>query len=204
MNTCRSRVMADDDAALIDSLIDGDVGALEATVRQYGGRMLAIARQLLNNEQDAQDAVQDTFVTALRSLDQFERRSSLATWLHRIVVNSALMKRRSLGRRHEESLDSLLPEFRDDGHAALPTPRWKSSALAKIELEETRAAIRRSIDALPETHRTVLLLRDIQELDTATVSELLGISPDAVKVRLHRARKALKTLLEPVFGAATP
>lgn len=196
--------MADDDAALIDSLIDGDVGALEATVRQYGGRMLAIARQLLNNEQDAQDAVQDTFVTALRSLDQFERRSSLATWLHRIVVNSALMKRRSLGRRHEESLDSLLPEFRDDGHAALPTPRWKSSALAKIELEETRAAIRRSIDALPETHRTVLLLRDIQELDTATVSELLGISPDAVKVRLHRARKALKTLLEPVFGAATP
>lgn len=194
--------MPAENETLIDSLRDGDVAALEATVREYGGRMLSVARQLLNNEQDAQDAVQDAFVTAIKSLDRFEQRSTLATWLHRIVVNSALMKRRSLGRRHEESLDGLLPEFKADGHAAQPTPRWSTSALAKIEREEIRAAIRDSINRLPETHRTVLLLRDIQELDTATVAELLGITPDAVKVRLHRARQALKTLLEPVFGQA--
>lgn len=186
---------------LVESLLDGDVAAFEATVRQYGGRMLNVARQLLSNEHDAQEAVQDAFVTALRSLDKFERRSSLATWLHRIVVNAALMKRRSQGRRHEESLEGLLPTFKDDGHQAAPTPGWTSAALAKIEQEETRAEIRRCIDRLPETHRTVLLLRDIQELDTETVAELLSISVDAVKVRLHRARQALKTLLEPVFGA---
>jgi RNA polymerase sigma-70 factor, ECF subfamily len=193
--------MPPDEQALIASLQTGDVAAFEATVRQYGGRMLAVARQLLSNEQDAQDAMQDAFVTALRSLDKFERRSSLATWLHRIVVNAALMKRRSQGRRHEESLDGFLPAFKEDGHQAAPTPRWSNSALAAIEQEETRAQIRRCIDRLPETHRTVLLLRDIQELDTATVAELLDISTDAVKVRLHRARQALKTMLDPVFGA---
>lgn len=192
--------MSTDDGVLVDSLIAGDVAALEETIRQYGGRMLAVARQLLGNEQDAQDAVQDAFVTAFRSLDKFERRSSLATWLHRIVVNSALMKRRSRNRRHEESIEALLPKFKEDGHQAQPTPRWSESASSALEQEEVRAQVRASIDRLPETHRTVLLLRDIQGLDTETVSELLGISPEAVKVRLHRARQALKTLLDPVFG----
>lgn len=194
--------MPSHDTTVIESLKAGDLAAFEATVRQYGGRMLAVARQLLRNEQDAQDAVQDAFVTAIRSLDKFEARSTLATWLHRIVVNAALMKRRSQGRRPEESLDGLLPTFKEDGHQAQPTPRWSSSALTSIEREETRAQVRQCIDRLPETHRTVLLLRDIQELDTETVAELLGISTDAVKVRLHRARQALKTMLDPVFGAA--
>lgn len=192
--------MSSEEAVLIESLKTGELAALEAAVRQYGGRMLAVARQFLGNEQDAQDAMQDAFVTAIKSLDRFEHRSSLATWLHRIVVNSSLMKRRSQGRRHEESLDGLLPTFQDDGHQAQPTPRWSGSALASLEQEETRTLVRRAIDRLPETHRTVLLLRDLQELDTDTAAEILGISTDAVKVRLHRARQALKTLLDPVFG----
>jgi RNA polymerase sigma-70 factor (ECF subfamily) len=194
--------MATEETALVESLRAGDVDAFEAAVRQYGGRMLTVARQLLGNEQDAQDAVQDAFLTAFRSLDQFERRSSLATWLHRIVVNSALMKRRTRSRRHEESIESLLPTFQDDGHQAQPGPRWSDSAVARIERDEVRAQVRACIDRLPETHRTVLVLRDIQGLDTETVAELLGISTDAVKVRLHRARQALKTLLDPLFGGA--
>jgi len=195
--------MTAEESELVDSLRGDDLAALETTVREFGGRMLSVARQLLSNEQDAQDAVQDAFVTALRSLDRFEHRSSLATWLHRIVVNAALMKRRSLGRRPEKSLNGLLPTFLADGHATHPTPRWTASALATMELAETRAVVRSCIDQLPETHRDVLLLRDIQQLDTESVAELLGISPDAVKVRLHRARQALKTLLEPVFGTTT-
>ncbi len=195
--------MSSDEIALIDQLRSGDLAAFEATVRQFGGRMLNVARQLLSNEHDAQDAVQEAFVTALRSLPKFEQRSSLATWLHRIVVNAALMKRRAQGRRHEEPLDGLLPDFLPDGHEARPTPQWSRSALAALEREETRSRVRECIDRLPETHRTVLVLRDLQELDTQTVAELLDISPDAVKVRLHRARQALKTLLEPVFGGAS-
>ena len=189
-----------DDSFIVDSIAQGNRSALEAVIQQYGGRMLSVARQLLQNEQDAQDAVQDAFLTAFRSLDRFEQRSTLATWLHRIVINAALMRRRSQSRHREESLNSWLPTFLADGHEAHPTQRWSAQSLSNIETDETRSAIRSCIDQLPDTYRTVLLLRDIQELDTATVASLLEISPDAVKVRLHRARQALKTLLEPIFG----
>lgn len=193
-----------DEASLVVSLRAGDTAAFEATVRKFGGRMLTIARQLLQNDHDAQDAVQDVFVTALRSLANFEGRSSLATWLHRIVVNAALMKLRTQRRRHEQPIEELLPAFLADGHQARPAPRWNASALSILERDEVRQSVRQCIDRLPETHRTVLLLRDIQELDTQTVAELLEISPEAVKVRLHRARQALRTLLAPVLGEVKP
>ena len=81
-----------------------------------------------------------------------------------------------------------------------PTPAWNQTALAGIELKETQAAVRACIDQLPDDYRTVLLLRDLQELDTATTAELLGISEGNVKVRLHRARQSLRTLLDPLFN----
>ncbi len=192
--------MTSEEASLIVSLRSGDAAAFEVTVRQYGGRMLTVARQLLGNADDAQDAVQDAFVTALRSLANFEGRSSLATWLHRIVVNAALMKLRSRRRRHEQPIEEFLPTYLEDGHQARPASRWGEAAAASLEQDETRQLVRQCIDRLPETHRTILLLRDIQELDTETVAGLLEISSDAVKVRLHRARQALRTLLDPVLG----
>jgi RNA polymerase sigma-70 factor (ECF subfamily) len=186
--------------SLGDDLRAGSKVAFEAVVRQFGGRMLAVARQILGNEIDAQDAVQDAFLVAFRSLERFEGRSSIATWLHRIVVNAALMKLRSGRRKREQPIEELLPVYLSDGHQARPAARWSESSLATIEREETCQAVRRCIDELPETHRYVLILRDIQELDTQTVAEMLEISTDAVKVRLHRARQALRTLLDSVFG----
>ena len=190
-----------DESSIVDSIQQESRCALEAAIREYGGRMLSVARQLLQNEQDAQDAVQDAFLTAFRCLNQFVNRSSLATWLHRIVINAALMRRRLQSRHRAESLNTLLPAFLADGHEAHPTQRWTAQSLSKVETDETRSAIRHCIDQLPETYRTALLLRDIQELDTAAVASLLEISPDAVKVQLHRARQALKTLLELIFGS---
>jgi RNA polymerase sigma-70 factor, ECF subfamily len=187
--------------SLADDLRSGKEVAFEAVVRQFGGRMLAVARQVLGNETDAQDAVQDGFLTAFRSLEKFEGRSSLATWLHRIVVNAALMKLRSRRRNREQPIEELLPAYLADGHQSRPASRWSESSLASLEREETRRAVRQCIDRLPETHRSVLILRDIQELDTQTVAGMLEISTDAVKVRLHRARQALRTLLDSVFGA---
>ncbi len=187
--------------SLAAGLRAGQAAAFEMTVRQLGGRMLTVARQLLGNDSDAQDAVQDGFLTAFRSLERFEGRSSLATWLHRIVVNAALMKLRSRRRLREQTIEELMPEYLADGHQARPSPRWNDAPLFALEKEETRSEVRRCIDMLPDTHRSVLILRDIQELDTQTVAELLEISTDAVKVRLHRARQALRTLLDSVFGA---
>ena len=201
-DTSRSRNEADvgDDAALVEALRSGDGAAFERLVRNYAGRLMAVARRMLPSEDDACDVVQEAFITAFKSIDRFEGKSQLGTWLHRIVVNGSLMKLRGQRRKRERPIEDLLPTFAADGHHSNPGPRWTDSSLASLELEETRAQVRAAIEELPDSYREVLLLRDIEELDTDAVAELLSVSPGAVKVRLHRARQALKTLLDPLFG----
>ncbi len=186
-----------DEAAWVSALRAGDEQAFEKLVRAYSGRMLAVARRMLQNESDAEDAVQEAFLSAFRAIDRFQGGSRLSTWLHRIVVNAALMKLRSRQRRPEDPIEELLPKFLEDGHPVRPAVEWKESAQTALEREELRAAVRASIDQLPESYRTVLLLRDIEELDTQETARLLELSPNAVKIRLHRARQALRGLLDP-------
>jgi RNA polymerase sigma-70 factor, ECF subfamily len=181
--------------ALLAGLRAGRDEAYEQLVRSYGGRMLAVARRLLGDGEDARDAVQDAFASAFRSIDRFEGHARLSTWLHRIVVNAALMKLRTRRRKPEEPLDDLLPAFLADGHRSDPGGPWQPAAA--LERREVRDLVRRSIDRMPESYRTVLLLRDIEELETAEVAEMLGIGPGVVKTRLHRARQALRGLLDP-------
>src|SRR6185369_4687226 len=147
-------------------------------------------------EEDARDAVQDAFVSAFKSIDSFKAGSTLATWLHRIVVNSALMRLRTQRRHPEEEIDDLLPKFKADGHQVRDSIDWSESAEEMIAREETREQVRRAIDMLPETHRVILIMRDIEEMTTEEVAAALGITTTAAKVRLHRARQALRTLLD--------
>lgn len=191
-----------DDAALLTALRAGDDVAFETLVRRFSGRMLTVARRLVTNEADAQECLQEALLSAFKALPGFDGRSQLGTWLHRIVVNAALMKLRTRRRHPECSIDNLLPAFLDDGHQRNPGRPWKAEP-AVLEREETRDTVRRKIHELPENYRTVLLLRDIEEYDTETVAQLLDLTTTAVKVRLHRARQALRSLLEPVFGGAT-
>lgn len=198
-----NRSPQDDEASLLAGLRAGDQAAYEILVRTYSGRLLAVTRRLLRTEEDARDAVQDAFLSAFRALHTFEESSLLSTWLHRIGVNAALMKLRTRRRKPEEAIEDLLPKYledghREDGHRGNPTKPWKEPE-ALLERKETRALVRECIDHLPESYRTVLLLRDIEELDTEEAAQLIGISPNAVKIRLHRARQALRTLLDPHF-----
>jgi len=187
-----------DEQALLERLRAGDAAAFEQLVRDHGGRMLAVVRRFLGSEEDAQDAVQEAFLSAFKALDRFEGQSRLGTWLHRIAVNAALMKLRSRkSRPNEQSADDLLPKFLEDGHQAAPASEWRNGGLAALEKAETRDLVRRSIDELPESYRIVLLLRDIEEKDTEETAQLLGMTPNAVKTRLHRARQALRALLDP-------
>jgi RNA polymerase sigma-70 factor (ECF subfamily) len=188
-----------DEAALLAGLRAGDEAAFEKLVRTYGGRLLAVAQQFLHNEEDARDAVQDAFLSAFRAIGSFGEGSRVSTWLHRIVINAALMKLRTRRRKPEESLDDLLPKFLEDGHRADPGPEGNEPTDVAMQRQETRALVRECINRLPDTYRTVLLLRDIEELDTEETARLLGVSPNAVKIRLHRARQALRTLLDPHF-----
>jgi RNA polymerase sigma-70 factor (ECF subfamily) len=196
---------ASDDGRLLERVRAGDERACEALVRRHGGRMLAVARRFLRTEEDSADAVQDAFLSAFRSLDGFEGNSALGTWLHRIVVNVCLMRLRALSRSREVRIDDLLPTFDESGHHSHRVRAWEDQALAELTRAESRVHVRACIDRLPDAYREVLLLRDIEEFDTEQTAQHLGINPGAVKTRLHRARQALRTLLEPVvLGEATP
>jgi RNA polymerase sigma-70 factor, ECF subfamily len=190
-----------DETALLDGLRRGDERASEALVRAHAGAMLAVARRFVGNDDDAADVVQDAFLSAFRSLNSFQGQSRLGTWLHRIVVNHSLMRLRSRKRRGEVAIDGLLPKFDETGHHARRIVPWSrpEDALSRAEV---RDHVRECIDRLPDSYRTVVVLRDIEQYDTQQTAEQLGISFEAVKVRLHRARQALRTLLEPVFGLA--
>jgi RNA polymerase sigma-70 factor, ECF subfamily len=196
-----ARPSTDLETDLVDRLRAGDERAYETVVREHGGRLLSVARRMLRNEEDARDAVQDAFLSAFRSLEEFQGTARLSTWLHRIVVNAALMKLRTASRRPEEPIEDLLPRFDDEGRWSDAVSAYESRSDVLLQRRDTRVMVRRCIDALPEAYRTVLLLRDIEDLDTEEAAAALGISPNAVKIRLHRARQALRTLLERELSA---
>jgi RNA polymerase sigma-70 factor (ECF subfamily) len=187
------------DAILLARLRAGESSAYEDMVRLHSPRMLAVTRRILNSEDDAKDAVQDAFLSAFRGLQSFEGGSLLSTWLHRIAVNAALMKLRTRRRKPERSIETLLPAFLEDGHHAEDFKEWNLPVDKAMLRAETRAIVRKCIGELPDNYRTVLILRDIEELDTEEAAERLGLTPNAVKIRLHRARQALRTLLDPHF-----
>ena len=187
------------EADLLARLRAGDEAAYEELVRAETRHLLAVARRLLRNEEDAQDAVQQAFLSAFRALPDFNGQSRLTTWLHRIVTNAALMKLRTRGRRPEDSIEDLLPAFLDDGHHTEQFAEWALPADTKLLRRETRALVRAAIDALPHAYRTVLLLRDIEEMSTEEAARTLGVNPNTVKIRLHRARQALLKLLTPAM-----
>lgn len=194
------QVATADEGHLVVRLKRGDARAFEELVRGYSPPMLAVCRRMLkNHEQDAQDAVQDAFVSVFRGIQSFEGSARLSTWLHRIAVNAALMKLRSQRRRPERPIEDLLPKFQEDGHYLEPPAPWDDRGDVRAEREETRAFVRDAIDQLPENYRLTLLLRDIDELPTEQVAEILNITPNAVKIRVHRAHQALRTLLDTRF-----
>lgn len=183
------------EADLLRRLRSGDEAACETLVREHTARLLAVARRYMRNEEDARDAVQEAFIAAFRAMERFEGGSSLSTWLHRIAINCCLMKLRS-GRRHPEaSIEELLPTFDETGHRVLGDEAWPESIETVLERDQTRGQVRAAIDRLPEKYRSVILLRDIEELSTEEAARALGATPTAVKIRLHRARQALRQLL---------
>ena len=188
----------DEEVTLVKRALVNDQAAYTTIVTTFGPQMMAVARRLLRCESDCNDALQDAFISAFKSLPKFEASSRLATWLHRITVNACLMKLRSAGSKKETSIDELLPTFDWRGHYNKKVPAVTSPE-GHAEQSETRAMVRSAIDQLPDTYRTILILRDIEELDTTETAKLLETTENNIKTRLHRARQALRTLLEPLM-----
>jgi RNA polymerase sigma-70 factor (ECF subfamily) len=187
------------EAALLARVQAGEDDAFEACVRTYCGQMLRVARRILRNEEDANDAVQDAFLSAFKGITQFKGQSRLGTWLHRIVVNAALGRLRNLQRHPEKSIEDLLPHFGEGEHQIDPPVPWQATPATTVQSQETRELVQRCINQLPETYRIVLLLRDIEGLATEETARILQTSTAVVKTRLHRARQALRSLLDPHF-----
>ena len=190
---------ANAEAGLVAALKAGDDAAAERLVRNYAGYLITVANRILGDRALAEDCVQEAFVNVFKKIGGFEERSSLKSWLHRIVVNQALMKIRRRKARPESSIDDLQPIF-DDQQCRIEQP-WHDLATPDeiFESNSRRALVLAKIDELPPNYGIVLKLRDIEELSTREVAALLDESEANVRVRLHRARAALKVLLEPIL-----
>lgn len=193
-------MLAGDEVALLRRLRSGDDAAFSELVQTHGPRLLVVLQRYLPQDQDCQDALQEALISAFRALARFQGDSSLGTWLHRIAVNCALMRIRSQKRSRERPIEDFLPQFLANGHRQNPGSAWATTYDSTVADNETRELVRQSIDALPESYRLILLLRDIEERTTEETAELLELSVANVKTRLHRARQALRELLAQHFG----
>jgi RNA polymerase sigma-70 factor (ECF subfamily) len=190
------------DEALAALAAAGDACAFEEIVARYQARVYRLACRLTGGEDDAPDVLQETFLQLHRGLGSFRGESRFGTWLYRIAVNAALMQRRSRARRPAESLEAFLPRFDADGRH-LATPAELQVAARAEELLDRRALAekaRAGVARLPESYREAFVLRDLEELSTAEVAEVLGLEPAAVRQRVHRARLMLRGYLADAAG----
>jgi RNA polymerase sigma-70 factor (ECF subfamily) len=184
---------------LVEALQAGDTAALEALMERYTDRVYRVAYGITRNAEDAEEVVQDVFLTVFRKINAFERRATLGTWMYRIATNAALNQRRGKRLDLEMSLEDCLPMFLPDGHRqgdrALLQADWSQTPEQELLSRETRGLLDRAIDELPEQYRAVLVLRDIEGLSNEGVADVVGESVACVKSRIHRARMALRERL---------
>ncbi len=193
----------DAENSLLQSLRNNEELGYETLIRRFGPQVMAIAVRYLRSSEDAADCFQDTFIAVFRSIDGFEQRSSIRQWIYGVTINQCLMKLRHRQRHREESIEHMLPMFDERGdRIEVASPRQVAAAGERLDAEQLRQSVRDSIDKLPEDYRVIVLLRDIDGYSTGEAASILGIRTNAVKTRLHRARSALKFLLEPVLEQA--
>jgi len=200
----RERMPRIDEQAMRARLAAGDERAFAELVETFGPPLRAVALRILPREEDAEDALQDAWISAWRHLDRFDGHSRLSTWLYRITVNAALMRRRAMRRRPAIGLEQAFGAGdRDERSVALPAAD-QPPVDAPARAAERRAILLDAIARLPDAYRTVVALRDLAELDTRQTARRLGLREAAIKTRLHRARRALRALLAPEHAAPQP
>lgn len=182
-----------DEQALLAALKQRDPAALSTIFEQYADKIYRLAVNLLHDEQQADGVVQNTFLALIERVGDFEGRSSIGTWLYRVGYNECLMRIRRAKPEVEldafDEPDSMPSHFLD----------WQTVPEALISSAEARDKMDRAINSLKPDLRAVFTLRDIEELSTSETAQILGISEGAVKVRLHRARLALREELASYF-----
>src|SRR5215831_115059 len=200
-------MVTDADLMVIDRLRARDPSALESLIAQYGPRLYRVAIGITRSHADAEEVVQDAFLTLHRKIDSFEGRAALGTWLYRIAANAALIKRRGKRVELEVKLEDHLPTFLADGHRegdrAFLLADWSETPESRLLSGEAREILDEALSQLPDHYRAVLVLRDVEERPNEEVAEVLGEPVATVKSRLHRARMALREILTRRLGRDT-
>lgn len=190
-----------DEDTLLERIHAGDKSACDECMQRHAADVYYFALRFMQNEADAEDVTQETFLSAFQAAGDFEGRSTFKTWLYRIAYNAAMMRlrRRAPARPHSVELMLQMPE---EGQ---PVPRqffdWCCLPESDYENAELRTRLEDAVARLPETLRGVFILRDVHELSTAETAATLDVSTDVVKTRLRRARLALRDQLSPYFSS---
>jgi RNA polymerase sigma-70 factor (ECF subfamily) len=180
-----------------------DVVAFEELLGRYEDKLYRLAMRFVRNENDAQEILQEVFLSAWRNLPGFEGRAQFGSWMYRVTVNAALMFLRARNRHPEVMLDDVEPAVlhkgtEQSGHGS--SEDWSQRPDEQLQSEELRRHIQTAVDALPDGLRTVFLVRDVEGLSTEETADLLNLSLPAVKTRLHRARLALREAIGLYFA----
>ncbi len=192
----RQRLPGDEDILLVDRALAGDTQAFEDLVRRHECRVFRTAVALTGNAEDAEEALQDTFLSVYQHLGEFRRESRFTTWLTRIAINAALQK---LRRRHESiSLDD--PEESEAVFLPQHFESWRDNPERLYAAGEIRRVVEEAVLSLPPAYRVVFVLRDVAEMGTVEAAEVLGLTIAALKSRLLRARLMVREALAPRFA----
>ncbi len=191
-----------DEAQKIASILAGNTHEFHELIRPYERSVYVMARSLLQNEADAEDAAQEAFLKAFRNLSSFRGEAKFGTWLISITLNEARSRLRARRTMKEESLDEP-PEGEGQVSPALLRD-WREIPSESLERQEVRGMLQDAIAGLPTIYREIFLLRDVEDLSVSESAEALGISIASVKVRLHRARIMLQKKLVPQLKQVNP
>jgi len=191
------------DEVLVGRARNKDVAAFEELLGRYEDKLYRLAMRFVRNENDAQEILQEVFLSAWRNLPGFEGRAQFGSWMYRVTVNAALMFLRARNRHPEVMLDDIEPGTlhkvaEQSVHGS--SEDWSQRPDEQFQSEELRRHIQTAVDALPDGLRTVFLVRDVEGLSTEETADLLGLSLPAVKTRLHRARLALREAIGQYFA----
>jgi RNA polymerase sigma-70 factor, ECF subfamily len=187
------------ESKLIAAILAGDIHLYHDLIRPYQRSVYSMSLSYMKNEEDAADVAQETFIKAFRNLWAFRGDAKFSTWLVSIALNEA---RNRLRRRANIRIDSLDEPRSEEGAVSPVLLRdWRELPSEVVEREEIRKLLHRAINMLPNTYRQVFLLRDVEEVTVNDTAKILDISTSLVKVRLHRARRMLRRILEPAFKA---
>lgn len=190
-----------DDSSLVRSVVAGEPAAFEQLMRRYNRRLYRVARAVLGNDEEAEDALQESYLSAFRSLDQFRHDAALSSWLMRLVLNESLGRRRRSARRQ-----NVIPMMRSNQDTEINAMAADDAELPDQILgrAQMRALIERKLDALPESFRVVFVLRSVEDLSVGETAQCLDIPAGTVRSRYSRAKSLLREALAQEVDLAEP